>query len=109
MTLSIVFLGSAEDDLMASKRYVASTFGAATWQASYGEIKRAVASIRTSRDRGSNPDELTNVGLTQYRQIIAGMNRIVYQVRGDTVYVHIVCDTRKDLKSLLMRWLMIAP
>jgi hypothetical protein len=34
------------------------------------------------------------------------MNRIVYEVRQDIVYIHIVCDTRKDMKSLLTRRLM---
>jgi len=36
------------------------------------------------------------------------MNRIISDVRGDTIHVHIVCDTRRDLKSLLMRRLMQA-
>ncbi|WGY70077.1 type II toxin-antitoxin system RelE/ParE family toxin [Burkholderia cepacia] len=108
MTLRAVFIRFAEDDLKALKRYVVSHFGAATWRSSYDEIKRAVAAIRVFPDQGRVPDELANVGLTQYRQIIAGMNRVIYEVRGDTLYVHIVCDTRKDLKSLLMRRLMLA-
>ncbi|WP_196222186.1 hypothetical protein [Burkholderia ubonensis] len=37
---------------------------------------------------------------------IAGMNRIVYEVRGDIAYIHVVCDTRKDLKSILLRRLL---
>ncbi|MGS0891948.1 type II toxin-antitoxin system RelE/ParE family toxin [Burkholderia stagnalis] len=106
MTIRIVFLRSAEDDPKALKRYIASSFGAATWRSSHDEIKRAIASIRVFPDQGRMPDELANVGLTQYRQIVVGMNRVIYEVRGDTVYVHIVCDTRKDLKSLLMRRLM---
>ncbi|HGL6714762.1 type II toxin-antitoxin system RelE/ParE family toxin [Burkholderia contaminans] len=108
MTLRAVFIRSAEDDLKALKRYVVSNFGAVAWRSSYDEIKSAVASIRVFPDRGRVPDELANVGLTQYRQIIAGMNRVIYEVRGDTLYIHIVCDTRKDLKSLLMRRLMLA-
>ncbi|KVR63113.1 plasmid stabilization protein [Burkholderia cepacia] len=108
MTLRAVFIRSAEDDLKALKRYVVSNFGAVAWRSNYDEIKSAVASIRVFPDRGRVPDELANVGLTQYRQIIAGMNRVIYEVRGDTLYVHIVCDTRKDLKSLLMRRLMLA-
>jgi hypothetical protein len=31
------------------------------------------------------------------------MNRIIYEVRVDVAYIHVVCDTRRDLKGLLMR------
>jgi hypothetical protein len=31
------------------------------------------------------------------------MNRIVYELRDDTAYIHIVCDTRRDLQGLLMK------
>ncbi|MGB6009498.1 hypothetical protein [Castellaniella sp.] len=47
------------------------------------------------------PPELAELGLSQYRQTLSGMNRVIYEVQGDVLYVHIVCDTRKDLRSLL--------
>jgi toxin ParE1/3/4 len=31
------------------------------------------------------------------------MNRIIYEVRDDTAYIHVVCDARRDLQSLLMK------
>ena len=31
------------------------------------------------------------------------MNRIIYEVREDTVYIHIVCDTRQNLQGLLLK------
>ena len=43
------------------------------------------------------------LNLTQYRQILSGMNRIIYEVRQETIYIHAVCDTRKDMKTLLMK------
>jgi hypothetical protein len=43
------------------------------------------------------------LNLTQYRQILSGMNRIIYEVRQDAVYIHLVVDTRRDLKDVLMQ------
>ncbi|AOJ34351.1 type II toxin-antitoxin system RelE/ParE family toxin [Burkholderia metallica] len=108
MTLRVVILRSAEEDLKVLKRYLVSNFGAEIWRAGYGQIKDAIASIRAFPKQGRTPDELANIDVGQYRQVVAGMNRIIYEVRADTLYVHIVCDTRKDLKSLLMRRLMLA-
>lgn len=34
------------------------------------------------------------------------MNRIIYEVQGGVLYIHIVCDTRKDLRALLTRRLL---
>jgi toxin ParE1/3/4 len=108
MTLSVVVLRSSEEDLKMLKRYLVSNFGAETWRASYGQIKDAIASIRAFPSQGRIPDELANINLSQYREVVAGMNRLIYDVHGDTIHVHIVCDTRRDLKSLLMRRLMLA-
>jgi hypothetical protein len=31
------------------------------------------------------------------------MNRIIYEQRGDALYIHIVCDARRELQGLLMK------
>jgi toxin ParE1/3/4 len=34
------------------------------------------------------------------------MNRIIYEVRQDILYIHIIVDARRDLKTLLIRRLL---
>ncbi|OZA27919.1 MAG: plasmid stabilization protein [Hydrogenophilales bacterium 17-64-11] len=108
MNFQIVFLKPAEHDLRELKGYMVKNFGKDTWQgqASYIKIKDAVKSIGTFPLGGNVPEELERLNLTQYRQVIAGMNRIIYEVRQEIVYIHIVCDTRKDMKSHLTRRLV---
>jgi plasmid stabilization system protein ParE len=106
MSVQIVFLKSVEHDLKELKGYMVRNFGKDTWQASYTKIKDAVNNIRTFPLGGNVPEELERLYLTQYRQVIAGMNRIIYEVRQEIIYIHIVCDTRKDMKSLLTRRLL---
>lgn len=103
MSVQVVFLKSAEHDLKELKGYMVKNFGKDAWQASYARIKVAVNAIRTFPLGGNVPEELERLNLTQYRQLIAGMNRIIHEVRQEIIYIHIVCDTRKDMKSMLAR------
>jgi toxin ParE1/3/4 len=103
MTLKVVVLRSAESDLMELKRYLRQNFGLGTWRESYRGIKDAIVVIQSFPHRGRVPDELANIGLTQFREVTSGMNRIIYEVRDDTIYLHLVCDVRRDLKPLLAR------
>ena len=106
MTFRVVFLESAEQDLKELKSYMVKNFGGDTWQASYTRIKDAVNTIETFPLGGNVPEELDRLNLTQYRQVVSGMNRIIYEVRQEIIYIHMICDTRKDMKSLLTRRLL---
>jgi toxin ParE1/3/4 len=106
MSVSVVFLRSAALDLKALKSYIVKNFGKEIWQVSYRKIREAVGTLQTFPLEGKIPEELESLNLTQYRQVISGMNRIIYEVRQQTIYIHIVCDTRKDMKSLLTKRLL---
>ena len=102
----VVILESAECDLKELKTYLVKNFSLATWQTSYQLIKDVVRTLKTFPFAGSVPEEFENLNLMQYRQLIAGKNRIIYEIRAEIVYIHIIVDTRQDLKSLLMRRLL---
>ncbi|MDP9604150.1 Plasmid stabilization system protein ParE [Variovorax sp. YR750] len=106
--MKVVFLRSAEADLKDLRRYLIRNFGAQAWTDCYGKIKKSVAMIGAHPEAGRVPEELANLNAAQYRQVISGMNRIIYEVRADTAYIHVVCDTRRDLKGLLMRRMVSA-
>jgi plasmid stabilization system protein ParE len=106
MIFKVVFLDSAEQDLRELRHYLLRNFEKPGWQASYSKIKNSVSILKSLPFGGGVPEELDRLGLTQFRQIISGMNRIIYEVRQETVYIHLVCDTRKDLKMLLMQRLL---
>lgn len=103
MSLVVVFLKSAERDLKELKSYLVRSFGKDAWQSGYRKIQEAVGMVQTFPLGGTIPEELERLNITQYRQVISGMNRIIYEVRQDTIYIHIVCDTRKDMKTLLTK------
>jgi plasmid stabilization system protein ParE len=101
MNYRIVFLASAEQDLKELKRYIAKNFSPKAWHSTYGKLKESIFNLKAFPLSGATPEELAQLNLTQYRQVISGMNRVIYEVRQDTIYIHIMADTRKDMKSLL--------
>ena len=46
-----------------------------------------------------SPD-LDSLNLVQYRQLISGKNRIIYEIRGMIIYIHIVCDAWQDMVNI---------
>ena len=104
--MKVVFLRSAEADLRDLRAYVVKNFGTRTWSTTYSKIKEAVAIVEANPRAGRIPDEFQSLNIPQYRQVLSGTNRIVFELRDDTVYVHLICDTRRDLKSLLMKRLV---
>jgi len=104
--MKVVILASAEADLAALRSYIVKNFSATTWQATYTKLKLAIRNLASFPQLGGIPDELATLNLTQYRQILSGKNRIIYEVRQDAVYVHLIVDARRDLKEVLMQRLL---
>lgn len=106
MKYEVVILKSAEQDLRDLRTYLLKEFGRAAWLDSYENLKAANNNLKSFPFSGSIPDALERINLSQYRQVISGKNRIIYEVRRTTVYVHVVVDTRRDMKSFLTRRLL---
>lgn len=109
MSVSVRVLRAAEADLGELRRYLCAGFGAAKWAETHESVRVAFARIAAHPEAGRVPDELAALGLVQYRQVLAGKNRILYELRGPVAYVHLICDARRDLKAVLLRRLLQAP
>ena len=55
---------------------------------------------------GSYPGELLDIGVREYREVFFKPYRIIYLVAGDTVYVLVIADGRRDMQTLLQRRLL---
>lgn len=103
MTFRVVILHSAKNDLKDIKSYLIREFSASTWQTSFEALKQAMRRLETQPYAGSIPEEIERLTMSQYRQVVSGMNRIIYEIREQTIYVHIIADTRKNLQALLLK------
>ena len=104
--MKVVVLDSAEQDLKELRSYVVKNFPQATWLKTYSKLKESIRNLATFPLLGAVPPELESLNLNQYRQIVSGMNRVIYEPRADAVYIYMIVDTRRDLETLLMQRLM---
>lgn len=109
MSVQVVVLRGAESDLHELRIYVSRRFGARAWANTLQGVRDVFTRIAAHPESGRLPDELAPLNLVQFRQVLAGMNRVVYELRGPVAYVHLVCDARRDLKAVLLRRLVEAP
>jgi plasmid stabilization system protein ParE len=103
---NVVFLQQAELDLKELKHYLETNFSPAVWQESYKKIKALVNKLKDFPQMGGIPPELETLHINQYRQVISGANKIIYEMRNQTIYIHLVCDMRRDMKALLTKRLL---
>lgn len=106
MSFKVVILESAEQDLKELRAYIVKNFSADTWRTSYAKIKETIRNLQNFPQAGSIPEEIEKLNLTQYRQVLSGINRIIYEVRQDVIYIHIIADTRRDMTTLLNKRLI---
>jgi toxin ParE1/3/4 len=108
VSLRVVILDSAEQDLKELRAYLLKNFSAETWHATYTKLKEAIRHLQNFPQAGAVPQEIEALNLTQFRQALSGMNRVIYEVRQDIIYVHIITDVRRDMNTLLTRRLLRA-
>ena len=104
--MRVVILDSAEQDLKELRNYVVKNFSQTTWLKTYSKLKDSIRNLATFPLFGAVPPELVTLNLNQYRQIISGMNRVIYEPRADAVYIYMIVDVRRDQETLLMQRLM---
>jgi plasmid stabilization system protein ParE len=106
MAMAIVILESAEQDLRDFRAYLVKNFSSDIWVDSYAKLKKSMRDLRDFPLAGHMPEEIEKLNLSQYRQVISGLNRIVYEVRQDGIYIHMIVDVRRDMNALLMQRLL---
>jgi toxin ParE1/3/4 len=104
--MKVVFLPAARADLQQLRRYLINKFGNQTWREALARIKRDVAQIESFPHKGSIPPRLEELGIPNYRQVMSGMCRIIYEIDDQTINIHLVVDTRRDLKDVLAKRLL---
>ena len=93
----------AEQDLQDIRRHVLKKVGAPVWADTLARLRTTVDTLKVFPPSGAVPDELAELGSDRYRQLVCGKNRVICEPTADVVYIHIVCDPRRDLRGLLSR------
>jgi toxin ParE1/3/4 len=96
----------AERDLEAIYDYIAASDGVARAVAVLDALTQATESLEDFPQRGSRPRELVAAGFAEYRQLIRSSWHLFYRIEGKFVFVDLVADGRRDLRTLLAQRLL---
>lgn len=103
---AVLLTAGAEQDLEALYEYIAESDSPAAADHVLDRLMKAAESLATFPERGSYPRELLALGIREYRQTFFKPYRIVYRIVGETVYIVLVADGRRDMQSLLAQRLL---
>jgi len=106
MTYEVVLTKDAERDLEDIYRYIAEHDPPINADHVLDRLLQATETLRTSPDRGSCPNELRSLGISEYRQVVFKPYRLIYRIHAQLVVVYVVTDGRRDMQSLLTRRLL---
>ena len=71
-------------------------------------IEEAFAGLSEHPLRGGFPKELLDIGIREYREVFFKPYRTIYRVMDENVYVLVIADGRRDMRTLLERRLLLA-
>ena len=106
--MNIVWTRNALDDLQDIRSYLKRSESPAYAKSVAKEIVDEVTSLKDWNNKGSFIPELEDLHLATHRQLLAGQYRIIIERGQDTVYIHMIAHTRRDLEALIRRRLLNA-
>ena len=96
----------ASGDLYAIYRYVAINDSPVKAEHLLDNIQKAITSLETMPARGSCPPEMQRWGIFDFREVFFKPYRIIYEIKGKTVFIHAVIDGRRNCEDLLQQRLL---
>lgn len=106
MPCRVLLTGHAVDDLERLFDFIAESDSPARAAHVLERIHGVITDLNEFPERGSYPPELAALGMRDYREVFFKPYRIIYRVMGDTVYVMLIADGRRELQRLLARRLL---
>ncbi len=106
MRYEVVVTEKAERDLESIHDYISTTDSPANADRILVVLLGVVETLEHLPERGSHPRELLGTGRKEYRQIVHKPWRVFYRVIGQCVYVAMIADGRRDMRTLLAQRLL---
>ena len=102
----VLLTANAEQDLEAIHDFICRSDGKAHADRVLERLLDVVESLSSFPDRGTHPKELLAVGFRECRQVLFKPWRVIYQTSGRRVIIHLICDGRRDMQTLLAHRLL---
>ena len=102
----VLLTEDAERDLEDLFDYIAEHDSYASANHVLDRIEKSIASLSSFPERGSFPKELLALGIKDYRQVFFKPYRMIYRIFEKRVYIYLIVDGRRDMRTLLERRLL---
>ena len=106
MPFAVFLTADAARDLEELYHYIALHDAPEKAEHVLKKIEETFSSLSQFPERGAYPKELLALGIRDYREIFFKPCRVIYRVMGNTVYVLLIVDGRRDMQTLLLRRLL---
>lgn len=97
---------SARNDLYELLQFLSAKESPARARQVLNRIRELCEDLASMPARGHVPPELEAIGSRKFLELHYKPYRIMYQIADTVVYIHLVCDRRRDMQSLLARRLL---
>lgn len=104
-THRVLFTRSVAKDLESIYRYVAAESPQAAARL-LDRLIKTIDGLARFPERGNYPDELSELGIRAYRQVVQKPYRIIYRIEGGDVVIDLIADGRRNFQALLARRLL---
>lgn len=99
----VVLTIDAEQDIDDIYYYIAKKDAIDNADHVLDELETLILNLDQNPERGIYPPELIRQGIKDYREVFFKPYRVIYEVTGNNVIVHMCVDGRRDIKTLLER------
>ena len=106
MAFRVFLTADAACDLEELNSYIARHDAPGKAEHVLANIEKICNKLSESPERGVYPKELLALGIRDYREVFFKPYRVLYRVMGDTVYILLIVDGRRDMQTLLQRRLL---
>ena len=102
----IIVTSEAEKDILDIYDYIAKKDTLQNAEYVLDNLESLILSLAESPERGHYPAELSIQGIKEFKELIFKPYRVIYEIIGSKVIVHLCVDGRRDMKTLLNRRLI---
>ena len=101
MSSTVLLLEAAIKDIEAIYRYIRKSGNKKAARDMIINIREACNSLSENPERGQIPDELSQIGQFEYRQIIVRKYRIIYQIAKPNIFVFGIIHGNRNISEVL--------
>ncbi len=107
MPYTVLLLEEAVKDIEAIYRYSRKSGNKKAAKDLVINIRKACESLTENPERGHIPDELSQIGQFEYRQIIVKKYRIIYQLAKPNIFIFGIIHGNRNIGEVLRQRMLL--